>query len=82
MLKPAFSPNASITVAEVATILSRILRWETYKGSEQWRYHNHLLALQKAGIIPRAVDSMSQAFRGNIFTMLFLLNTYDLHFIL
>ncbi|MDR0651240.1 MAG: hypothetical protein LBG59_07795 [Candidatus Peribacteria bacterium] len=26
MLKPAFSPNASITVAEVATILSRILR--------------------------------------------------------
>jgi hypothetical protein len=51
-VKPAFSPTDKVTVAEIATILSRILRGETYRGSEQWRYHNHLLALQKAGIIP------------------------------
>jgi hypothetical protein len=52
-MKSAFKPNDTITLAEVATTLSRLLRGETYRGSEQWRYHNHLLALQKANLIPQ-----------------------------
>ncbi|MDR0651379.1 MAG: hypothetical protein LBG59_08535, partial [Candidatus Peribacteria bacterium] len=55
-----------VTLAEVATTLSRLLRGETYKGDEEWRYHNHLLALQKAGIIPRNSDPMRNEQRGNI----------------
>ncbi|MDR2190967.1 MAG: hypothetical protein LBP53_07565 [Candidatus Peribacteria bacterium] len=42
----------------MATILSRMLRGNAHQGSEERRYHNHLLALQKADIIPRNVDPM------------------------
>jgi hypothetical protein len=69
-VKSAFKPNDTITLAEVATTISRLLRGETYKGSEQWRYHNHLLALQKAGIIPPEVDPMRKEVRGNILVLL------------
>jgi hypothetical protein len=66
-----FVPNETIILAELATTISRLLRGETYKGSEQWRYHNHLLALQKVGIIPRNVDPMRKELRGNIFSFLY-----------
>jgi hypothetical protein len=65
-----FNPNETITLAEVATIVSRLLREEKYKGSEQWRYHSHLLALQKADLIPRNVDPMRPEPRGNVFVLL------------
>ncbi|MDR2416051.1 MAG: S-layer homology domain-containing protein, partial [Candidatus Peribacteria bacterium] len=69
-VKPAFSPNATITLAEVATTLSRILRADSYQGTKQWRYHSHLLALQKVGIIPYNVDPMQPELRGTLFAML------------
>jgi hypothetical protein len=74
--KEQFNPNDTITLAEVATIISRLLRDNTYKGSEQWRYHSHLLALQKADIISRNVDPMKQELRGNV--LLILMKSYTL----
>ncbi|MDR2190167.1 MAG: hypothetical protein LBP53_03065 [Candidatus Peribacteria bacterium] len=68
--KTYFIPNDTITLAEIATTISRLLRGNAYQGSEKWRYHNHLLALQKAGIIPRNIDPMRKELRGNIFQML------------
>jgi hypothetical protein len=47
-IKSAFSPNEIITRAEVATVLSRMLRGETYVGTETFWYENHLQALKKA----------------------------------
>ncbi|MDR2416255.1 MAG: hypothetical protein LBD75_06760 [Candidatus Peribacteria bacterium] len=49
--KSAFSPNVLITKAEVATVISRLLRGTTYAGTEEFWYHSHLLALKKAGIM-------------------------------
>jgi hypothetical protein len=72
----AFYPNDTITLAEVATIISRLLRDNTYRGSEEWWYHSHLLALQKADIIPRNIDPMKQELRGNV--LLILMNSYTL----
>jgi hypothetical protein len=69
-VQSAFRPNATITLAEVATIISRLLRGEIYKGSEERWYHNHLLALQKIGIIPQNIDPMRKELRGNVFEML------------
>jgi hypothetical protein len=54
----------------VATIVSRLFRWETYKGTEQRRYQNHLLALQKADIIPFGVEPMKEETRREVFTIL------------
>ncbi|MDR2190057.1 MAG: hypothetical protein LBP53_02460 [Candidatus Peribacteria bacterium] len=69
-VKSVFSPNTTITTAEIATILSRLLRGNANQGNEQWRYHNHLLALQKAGIIPRNIDPMRKELRGSILEIL------------
>jgi hypothetical protein len=69
-LKSAFKPNDTITLAEVATILSRMLRGTKHQGNEKWRYHNHLLTLQKAGIIPRFANPMRKELRGNVFEMM------------
>jgi hypothetical protein len=68
--KDYFIPNEPITLAEVATTISRLLRGNTYRGIEEWWYHNHLLALQKAGMIPQNVDPMRPEPRGNVFTLL------------
>jgi hypothetical protein len=65
-----FNPNETITLAEVVTIVSRLLRGEKYRGSEQWRYHNHLLALQKADMIPYNVDPLEKEPRGSVFALL------------
>ncbi|MDR0649963.1 MAG: hypothetical protein LBG59_00710 [Candidatus Peribacteria bacterium] len=69
-IKPAFNPNAFVTLAEIATTFSRLFRGNMYQGSEQWRYHNHLLALQKIGIIPQNIDPMKTEQRKNILKML------------
>jgi hypothetical protein len=73
--KKAFNPNETITLAEVATTISRLLRGETYKGSDQRRYQNHLLALQKAGIIPRNAEPMRKELRVNVFAFLQAITT-------
>ena len=68
-----FSPNNPVSRAEVATILSRMLRGEKYQGSEQWRYHSHLLALQKADYLPFNLDPMQLITRLEAYTLLSLL---------
>jgi hypothetical protein len=40
--KERFFPNGDITRAEVATIISRMLRGNIYKGTEEERYQKHL----------------------------------------
>jgi hypothetical protein len=69
-IKPAFEPNANITLAEVATTVSRLLRGEAHKGSEKRWYHNHLLALQKANIMAKGVDPMKKALRREVYEIL------------
>jgi hypothetical protein len=69
-VKSAFNPNKEMTLAEVSTTMSRLLRGTRYQGSEEWRYQNHLLALQKAEIIPQNIDPMRKELRGNIFIFL------------
>jgi hypothetical protein len=69
-VKPTFDPNAKLTLAEVAITVSRLLRGDTYKGSEQRWYQNHLLALQKANIILKGVDPMQKALRGEVYAIL------------
>jgi hypothetical protein len=69
-VKPAFSPNEIITRAEVATVISRTLRGETYRGTEEFWYNNHLLALEKAGIIVDGKAPLSKETRGDILEIL------------
>jgi hypothetical protein len=73
-VKPAFNPNDTITLAEVATTISRLLRGTKYRGNEQWRYQNHLLALQKAGVIERVANPMRRELRGNVLTIFYKLS--------
>jgi hypothetical protein len=69
-VKESFSPNDPITRAEVATVISRMLRGTTNRGSEERWYHNHLLALRKEDIIQKDIDPMTLATRMHVFLML------------
>jgi hypothetical protein len=68
--KEYFSPTEEITRAEVATIISRMLRGTTYKGTEEEWYQNHLLALRKEEIIQTDRAPMEIELRGYVFLML------------
>jgi hypothetical protein len=68
--KSAFSPNALITKAEVATVISRLLRGTTYAGTEEFWYHSHLLALKKAGIMIDDTAPLNREIRKNVFAIL------------
>ncbi|MDR0860575.1 MAG: hypothetical protein LBO09_06465 [Candidatus Peribacteria bacterium] len=69
-VKPNFDPNAKLPLTELATTISRLLRGEKYKGSGEWRYQSHLLALQKAGIIPFNLDPMKNELREEVYGIL------------
>jgi hypothetical protein len=75
-IKPTFNPNANLPLAEVATTVSRLLRGEKYKGSEEWRYQNHLLALQKAEFIPFNLDPMKKESRKEVYEILRRISQY------
>jgi hypothetical protein len=72
-IKSVFKPNETITLAEIATTVSRWLRGATYRGSEQWRYQSHLLALQKVGMLPRNLNPMEAGKRGTVYTIFYTL---------
>ena len=74
-VKPLFNPNTIPTRAEVATVISRLLRRGKNQGSEQYRYQNHLIALHKAGIINSIEQPMILETRGNVFLMLMRIDT-------
>jgi hypothetical protein len=69
-IKESFLPNEVITRAEVATVISRMLRGTTNRGSEERWYHNHLLALRKEDIIKVNIDPLTLETRMNVFLML------------
>jgi hypothetical protein len=69
-VKETFSPNGTLTRAEVAVVLSRMLRGNANKGSEKRWYHNHLLALKKNDIIQQDIDPMTLETRINVLLML------------
>jgi hypothetical protein len=69
-IQSTFNPNAPMTIAELATTFSRFLRGELFKGSEQWRYHNHLLAIQKASLMPKVVNPTQLITKKDILTIL------------
>jgi hypothetical protein len=68
--KEYFSPNEPITKAEVATVISRMLRGNTNKWSEERWYQNHLLALYKTGIIKDQDNPLELERREAVFEML------------
>jgi len=69
--KEYFSPNGVVTRAEAATILSRLLRGNTYTADaeENW-YQGHLSALQSEQIIQTNIAPSTPELRGNIYLML------------
>ncbi|MDR0370062.1 MAG: S-layer homology domain-containing protein [Candidatus Peribacteria bacterium] len=69
--KEKFFPNGDITRAEVVTIISRMLRGNTYKGTEEERYQKHLLALKKENIIQTDRNPMEVELREYVFLMLY-----------
>jgi hypothetical protein len=76
-IKKLFDPNETITLAEVATTISRLLRGEKYRGSEEWWYHNHLLALQKAKFLSFALDPQQKETRQSVFNLLFAVSAHE-----
>jgi hypothetical protein len=68
--QPHFRPKAMITQAEIATALSRMLWGNKYQGTEEYRYQNHLLALQKKKIMRTGIDPKANALRGQSFESL------------
>ncbi|MDR2416164.1 MAG: hypothetical protein LBD75_06260 [Candidatus Peribacteria bacterium] len=69
-IQSTFNPNVLMTIAELATTLSRLLRGELFKGSEQWRYHNHLLAIQKASLMSKVITPTQFITKRDILTIL------------
>ncbi|MDD3868517.1 MAG: leucine-rich repeat domain-containing protein [Candidatus Absconditabacteria bacterium] len=70
-VKKEFTPYGELTRAEVGTILSRLLRGNTYNAeSEDAWYENHLLALNKEKIINDISQPFMKELRGNVFLML------------
>jgi hypothetical protein len=65
-----FLPGNYVSRAEFGTILSRMLRGKTYEGTDQEWYQQHLLALQKAGIITN-IDPTIQELRAWVFLQLY-----------
>ena len=46
-----FSPTQPVDRAQLWTVFSRILRWDTYNSTGKWYYVYHVNALQRAGIM-------------------------------
>jgi len=67
-----FNPNEEVTRAQFGTVLSRVLRGDTYNGSTPF-YVEHLNALQKAKIMKQISTPGSKELRG--FVMLMLMRT-------
>jgi hypothetical protein len=72
-VKTFFNPDEEISIAEIATVVSRWLRGTTYRGSEERRYQNHFLALQKVGIVPRGIDPLEKGERENVYRIFYKL---------
>ena len=65
-----FRPTDKLTRAEVATIFSRIIWWNTYAWDSKHWYEWHLNAMNEAGIINDVTEPNSVEIRWNVFLML------------
>jgi hypothetical protein len=67
-----FNPHKPVTRAEFGTVLSRLLYGETHNWdlSSEWWYKNHLLALQKDGIMKKIDTPLGNEIRWYVFIML------------
>lgn len=64
-----FNPNGTVTRAEFATVLSRLLYGTKYNHWGSIWYDSHLFALQKAGILKNTTPTM-QELRWRVMLML------------
>lgn len=66
-----FMPNKTVSRAEFATVLSRILWWNKYESSDEsvW-YVNHLNALKESWIITNTDHTLIE-YRWNVILMIY-----------
>jgi hypothetical protein len=76
IVKSTFSPNDSMTRAEVGVVLSRMLRGTSYADTEEQRYQKHLEALRKAGIMKTISNPMRKELRGTTLLMFQRMKNY------
>ncbi len=65
-----FSPNEPMTMSQLGTVVSRMLRWDTYNSSETCRYCDHLNALHGDGIMTKIDTPDTYVLRGWLLIML------------
>ena len=67
---PDFMPSKRVSRAEFGTILSRVLWWDTYEGTNDNYYFRHLDALKAHGIITN-IDPNITEYRAWVFLMIY-----------
>ena len=67
---PDFMPAKRVSRAEFGTILSRVLWWDTYEGTNENYYFRHLDALKANGIITN-IDPNITEYRAWVFLMIY-----------
>ncbi len=68
---PSFNPKTTITRAQFATVLSRLLYGNKYNSSDSSTWADkHLQALNKAGIITNISTPSMNEIRGYVMLML------------
>ena len=67
---PDFMPAKRVSRAEFGTILSRVLWWDTYEGTNENYYINHLNALHDNNIITN-IDPNITEYRAWVFLMIY-----------
>ena len=67
---PDFMPAKRVSRAEFGTILSRVLWWDTYEGTNENYYFRHLEALKSNGIITNDDPNITE-YRAWVFLMLY-----------
>ena len=67
---PDFMPAKRVSRAEFWTILSRVLWWDTYEGTNENYYFRHLDALKANGIITN-IDPNITEYRAWVFLMIY-----------
>ncbi|MDD3867965.1 MAG: hypothetical protein PHR46_00010 [Candidatus Absconditabacteria bacterium] len=70
-IKDTFSPNDTITRAELGTLFSRLLRRNIYAGTDEYRYYRHLLALKKKLIMNLIDTPLMPELRESLYLILY-----------
>jgi len=65
-----FAPTTIVSRAQFGTILSRLIRKTKYDGNPRFRYRDHLIWLQKAGIMKNISAPLNPEMRWRVMLML------------